>query len=301
MDTNNNASIGVSGSIEVIIPPIKVMAPRYVVRHFASDPALLAEWNNEYIGCTLDSAEDHAEAVRFSCITRRGDKAQWKLTLKERDGSEITEVDAKITIWEKTGSRSFLRRQVLTKRRRKTMLMQSLARMKGFAESAARHDASELEPGDMVALLNAYTSQFGSFTSLLWQVPALGLTAQAFLMTIVLGTGYSHASRYAACALSIIISYASYHLMHDQRARAINHAEMAKRISYKLSLTNLLGGSFGLDDAVPAKGTDAQNMWTTNRVIYGIWVVCMALFAIIGAIVIISLLSGTSWFIVPSP
>jgi hypothetical protein len=272
------------------------------VRDFASDPTLLAEWNNEYIGCTLDSAEDHAESVSFSCATRRGDKAQWKLTLKEHDGSNITEVDAKITIREKTGFRYFLRRrQVLTERRRKTMLMQSLVRMKGFAESAARHHASELEPGDMVALLNAYTSQFGSFTSLLWQVPALGLTAQAFLMTIVLGTGYSHGARYAACALSIIISYASYHLMRDQRARAINHAEMAKRISYKLSLTNLLGGSFGLDDAVPAKGTDAQNVWTTNRVIYVIWVVCMALFAIIDALVIISLLSATSWFIVPKP
>ena len=133
----------------------------------------------------------------------------------------------------------------------------------------------------------------------LWQVPALGLTAQAFLMTIVLGTGsppISHGARYIASALSIIIAYASYHLMHDQRARAINNADSAKRISYKLSLTNLVGGSFGLGDAVPRKGTDAQNVWTTNRVIYGIWVVCMGLFAITDAFVIISLLSGTSWF-----
>lgn len=171
--------------------------------------------------------------------------------------------------------------------------------MKGFAESAARHDDSELKPGDLVSLLNVYTSQFGSFTTLLWQVPALGLTAQALLMTIVLGTGsppISHGARYAAAALSIIIAYASYHLMHDQRARAINHAELAKRISYKLSFTNLLGGSFGLSDAVPDKDTDAQNVWTTNRFIYGIWVGCMGLFAIIDTLVIISLLSGTSWF-----
>jgi hypothetical protein len=84
--------------------------------------------------------------------------------------------------------------------------------------------------------------------------------------------------------------------MHDQRARAINHAELAKRISYKLSLTNLFGGSFSLSDAVPAKGSNAQNVWSTNRVIYGIWVGCMGLFVITDAFVIISLLCGTSWF-----
>lgn len=171
--------------------------------------------------------------------------------------------------------------------------------MKGFAESAARRDGSGLEPGDMVVLLNVYTSQFGSYTTLLWQVPALGLTAQAFLMTIVLGAGSpstGDAARYIASALSIIVAFASVYLMHNQRARAINHAELAKRISYTLSLTNLLGGSFGLRDAVPDKGADAQNVWAINRVTYGIWVRCMCLFGITDSIVIISLLLGTSWF-----
>jgi len=131
------------------------------------------------------------------------------------------------------------------------------------------------------------------------QVPALGLTAQAFLMTIVLGTAsppISVGARYAPCALSIIVAIAAVRLMHDQRARAINLAELAKRISYRLSLTNVLGGSFGLGDAVPGQGADAQNVWATNRIIYGIWQVCMYLFAIADAVVIFSLLKGTSWF-----
>jgi hypothetical protein len=94
-------------------------------------------------------------------------------------------------------------------------------------------------------------------------------------MTIVLGTGsapISDGARYTASALSIIVAFASVYLMHNQCARAISHAELAKRISYKLSLTNLLGGSFGLRDAVPDKGADTQNVWATNRVVYGIWV-----------------------------
>ena len=36
------------------------------------------------------------------------------------------------------------------------------------------------------ALLAVYAGQFGSYTTLLWQVPALSLTAQAFLFTIAL-------------------------------------------------------------------------------------------------------------------
>jgi hypothetical protein len=285
-----------------------VTAARDIVLHFASDPALLAEWNNEYIGCVLDPAEGHAEAVSFCCKTRRGGNATWNLTLERCDGSEITHVDAEIEIKDETGVRRPLRwlqvlteqwLRVLIERHRKAMLVQSLARMKGFAESAARHDGSGLDPSDMVTLLNVYTSQFGSFTTLLWQVPALGLTAQAFLMIIVLGTGsppISHGARYTASVLSIVVAIASVRLMHDQRARAINHAELAKRISYKLSLTNLLGGSFGLGDAVPSKGADAQNVWATNRVIYAIWMACMYLFAITDAFVIISILLGKSWF-----
>jgi hypothetical protein len=84
--------------------------------------------------------------------------------------------------------------------------------------------------------------------------------------------------------------------MHDQRARAINHAELAKRISYRLSLTDLIGGSFSLNDAVPRQGANAQNVWATNRFIYGVWIGCMLLFAITGALVIIALFSGQSWF-----
>ena len=143
--------------------------------------------------------------------------------------------------------------------------------MKGFAESAAHHHGNGLNPADMVALLNVYTTQFGSFTTLLWQVPALGLTAQAFLMTIVLGaasSSISPAARYAAAALSIIVAFAAGYLMHDQRARAINHAELAKRVSYRLSLTNNAGRELWPRRRGAQQGADAQNVWTTNHVIY---------------------------------
>lgn len=275
-----------------------VAARREIVFRFASDPALLAEWNNEYIECGPAAVQD--EEVIFRGKTRQGDVATWTLKVSERVAGRITHVAA--TIEEDIGVRSL--RRVRTERQRTARLEQSLARLRGFAEAvardhAARHSGEELGPGDMVTLLNVYTSQFGSYTTLLWQVPALGLTAQAFLMTIVLAGGSpsaSPAARYAASALSIVIALASIWLMHNQRARAINHAELAKRVSYRLSLTNLVGGGFGLDDAVPAKGTDAQNVWAVNSFIYRIWTSCMYLFLATDVVVICAILAGTTWF-----
>jgi hypothetical protein len=281
-----------------------VAASREIVLRFASDPALLAEWNNEYIEC--GPAGTQGDEVMFRCRTSRGDAATWTLRVSEPVDGRITRVAAMIE--EDINARYLLRYPVRwprTERQRTARLAQSLARLKGFAEAAARDDGPArrggggLQAGDLVALLNVYTSQFGSYTTLLWQVPALGLTAQAFLMTIVLGGGsppVTHAARYTASALSIVVALASIWLMHNQRARAINHAELAKRVSYRLSLTHLVGGTFALDDAVPDRGTDAQNVWAVNRVIYHVWTWCMYLFLATDLVVICAVLAGTRWF-----
>jgi Polyketide cyclase / dehydrase and lipid transport len=275
---------------------ISIGAPHATVLRFASDPGLLAEWNNEYISCGPARGPSGTGVLTFRCAARWGGDALWKLTLTERTNKGVTRVDAKV--YEKTSVRDPRRwLQIPGKSGRKARLTETLHRLKGFAEADALPDS--LKPPDMVALLGVYASQFGSYTTLLWQVPALGLTAQAFLMTIILGTGgtpASPAARYTACTISIIVAFASAWLMHNQRARAINHAELAKRISYKLSLSDLLGGGFSLDDAIPNKGADTQNVWATNRYIYAAWRWCMYLFVFADIVVIISLKLNTTWF-----
>jgi hypothetical protein len=42
-------------------------------------------------------------------------------------------------------------------------------------------------PDQLISLLGVYASQYASYTALMWQVPALSLTAQAFLLTLALG------------------------------------------------------------------------------------------------------------------
>jgi hypothetical protein len=173
------------------------------------------------------------------------------------------------------------------------MIRADLQRLKDIIEPP--RPAHFRQTADMLALLGVYTTQFGSFTTMLWQVPALGLTAQAFLMTIALGSPISDDARIAAAALSVIIAWASQSLMHSQRGRAVNQAELAKRVSSKLAVDQFLGGDFALDDAVP-KRTNARDIWDVDHQIYAIWRFCMIVFVVVDAVVILSVVTGWGVF-----
>ncbi len=181
-------------------------------------------------------------------------------------------------------------------RRSSILGCQIIVRTWGYA-MAGPSDEMDFNRDSLLTLLNVYTAQLGSYTTMLWQVPALGLAAQAFLMMIVLGSlsASSDGSKYAASALSIIIAVASVRLMYTQRGRAINHNELAKRISSKLSLDDLLGGDFTLHGGVPMTAS-AEKVWAVNHFTYRIWMSCMALFIVVDALVIISTAAGFSWF-----
>ncbi|MGJ5832818.1 hypothetical protein [Streptomyces ossamyceticus] len=60
--------------------------------------------------------------------------------------------------------------------------------------------------------------------ALLWQVPALSLTAQAFLFTIALGSDSSRYARVIASALAIVMSVLSLHLMARHRQAEVTDA-----------------------------------------------------------------------------
>lgn len=61
--------------------------------------------------------------------------------------------------------------------------------------------------------------------ALLWQVPALSLTAQAFLFTIALGTDSSRYARASASILAIVMSGLSLHLMARHRQAEVTDAD----------------------------------------------------------------------------
>ncbi|MFE4197261.1 hypothetical protein ACFRJ9_15460 [Paenarthrobacter sp. NPDC056912] len=65
--------------------------------------------------------------------------------------------------------------------------------------------------------------------SLLWQVPTLSLTAQAFLFTIALGPDSSRMARTLAAVLSIVISCLSVTLMARHRQAELSDAAWLER------------------------------------------------------------------------
>lgn len=159
-------------------------------------------------------------------------------------------------------------------------------------EGPVRPDSAD----QLIALLGVYATQYASYTTLLWQVPALSLTAQAFLLTIALSNGNGTTAKVTVSALSMVISIASRLLMHDQRGHAINYGELAENLSRKLDLVDFLG-SVTADDGEPTK-TDAADLWTWHgpeKVIKGrpsqmyfIWNNCILLFFFVGIGVICS-------------
>jgi hypothetical protein len=178
-------------------------------------------------------AEPTCKGHELTCETRRRwlykDTYTWKLSsAEEKDHTRIegpVERTRKPLGW-------FIWLITLGKEQHKPDIGVNFTRLKIILEAPTIILETPTQKGfdldALLTLLNVYTTQFGSYTTLLWQVPVLGLTAQAFLMTIALGMGISDDARIAASALSIIIAWASWRLMHTQRGRAINQAELAR-------------------------------------------------------------------------
>lgn len=167
----------------------------------------------------------------------------------------------------------------------------------------SQRDVTTLNPDNLINLLNVYATQFGSYTTLLWQVPALSLTAQSFLLTIALGSTTTDFARIIVAALSMVIVISSWSLMHEQRGHVLNYGDIASKISRQLNLANL--GTVQVNDGVP-KSTDAVGVWTeaNNKqraigragLMYAVWRIAIGLFFVADALIIISASQGFSWF-----
>jgi hypothetical protein len=151
--------------------------------------------------------------------------------------------------------------------------------------------------GDLANLLGVYGNQFGTYTTLLWQVPALGLTAQAFLLTIALGDR-SNGTTIMASGISIVVALASIFLMKNQRGHAIDHRALLQRVSGDLAVR--LDWELGLATKTRwfhrRPPVDARNVWRVSLFNYVVWMACMALFVIADGAIILSTAKGLSWF-----
>jgi hypothetical protein len=154
---------------------------------------------------------------------------------------------------------------------------------------------TNLNEDNLISVMSVYAAQFASYTTLLWQVPALGLTAQSFLLTIALGTDSARAPRLIASLLSALIAGASWALMHDQRGRAINYETLVRRLaaSESLQLGQVLG-TLDTKDGKPRQ-TDAVGVWAVDHTNYHVWRGLMILFAVADGVIVAVTLLNPSW------
>jgi hypothetical protein len=174
-------------------------------------------------------------------------------------------------------------------------------RAMGLPTDGAQPKLAPETPDQLISLLSVYAGQYASYTTLLWQVPALSLTAQAFLLTISLSYDNGILAKVIAATLSGVISAASYALMHDQRGHANYYGELARRVSGRLDLGRYLGVL--TIDVEDGDRTDAEAVWIwrgRSEVIppragrmYAVWKACMLIFLFVDAGIIASVVMPT--------
>lgn len=111
-----------------------------------------------------------------------------------------------------------------------------------------------------------------SFNSLLWQTPALSLTAQAFLFTIILSTDSATADRLVASLLALITAVVSVQLLAKHRYMEARHAKLLSQHESSL-------GRFGVN----SDATFKPDKWHTRQSSYRLWALALGAFAISAA------------------
>jgi hypothetical protein len=134
------------------------------------------------------------------------------------------------------------------------------------------------------ALLSTYGAQFGSYTTMLWQVPALSLTAQAFLLSIAFGRDASHAARLVTGLLSALTSSMSIYLMLSHRIHAARQGRVAAALAQQLGAEGG-GGRRGPADVWLGVNRGSFALWLSGLAVFGIvglWVAGLNTLKIIG-------------------
>lgn len=93
---------------------------------------------------------------------------------------------------------------------------------------------------DLYVAYAALSARRYGYDAMLWQTPALAVTAQAFLLTIALGKDSSPTARLISSALSLILSLMSVQLMAKHRQNESLDSFMLERFEDRIGLSAFL-------------------------------------------------------------
>jgi hypothetical protein len=141
-------------------------------------------------------------------------------------------------------------------------------------------DPGTLDPNVLASIYQSLAARRMGYDTLMWQVPALSLTAQAFLFTIALSDSSVPEARLTASALSFVIAIISLQLMAKHRFHEEIDAKLAEKLERELELDSVLGFVPHAPPSVRAKTVNVKSNWFVRRSSYRIWRFGLTLFAL---------------------
>ncbi|HKI86701.1 MAG TPA: hypothetical protein VKA53_08135 [Thermoanaerobaculia bacterium] len=129
-----------------------------------------------------------------------------------------------------------------------------------------------------------------AFDTLMWQVPALGLAAQAFLLTIAFGFDSSNAARFFSGGLSMVVAVVAIQTMLKHRANELTDSLILEEIE------EAMGVRVGDDGVCPHDKPENRGQAMNNKQIEGpwakrksanLWVTSLTCFALAGLAAIV--------------
>ncbi|HUB99377.1 MAG TPA: hypothetical protein VMS11_06095 [Solirubrobacterales bacterium] len=153
---------------------------------------------------------------------------------------------------------------------------------------ARRSGGDEPEPGvppdRLDAVYTVIANRRTAFDTLMWQVPALGLAAQAFLLTIAFGSDSSDAARYFSGGLSVVVAVVAIQTMLKHRANELTDSRILEGIERQAGI-RIGDGAFPHDKPEvrgPAVGNEQINGWWEQWKSAWLWVFSLSCFALAG-------------------
>ncbi len=165
-----------------------------------------------------------------------------------------------------------------------------------MAEPETCGDGFHVPSRHVNTIYSSLSARRTAFDTMMWQVPALGLAAQAFLLTIAYGSSTSNTARFVSGALSVVVALVAIQTMIKHRANEKTDNLILKRIE------DLNGIRIG-HGASPHDAPSVRGRAIGNELIYGylekrrsvrLWVTSLCGFAIAGGVAIVLTLADPS-------
>ncbi len=147
-------------------------------------------------------------------------------------------------------------------------------------------DKQNLDQTLIFAIYQTVESRRQTYDTLMWQVPVISLTAQAFLFTIALGST-SIVARLISAILAFVTSIISIQLMSKHRLHEFIDNKLLEKLDTRLGLDTLFEFPFHARPSDRAKSLGIKTPWLTRRSSYDLWRGGLALFALASVVVII--------------